>query len=1305
MNKILYFLLAFSIGSGLLAAEFPSVPASAISISVSGDRDLTDTEISQMVNAPAVAFKGSGTITATKSLASGSCPVHVTAGVTFRSTFAGPTAKATGAFYVHSGASIFADNQKGTFYADNGSSTTPNGDVHLQGGDGADGKGAQYLMGVFGTSESMYNVRLPLANKTTLYGDSTAMIVLPESRDGAMLVADSRTIDLQGHFLTWRGNARDVAVCVDDITDSNPDGGGFIVDAMKFIPRGLGTNTMVGDGELRFVNGGVLSFSEVHRLIRPIGWKVNWTEGEGTLYTQAFRDDVVIDPPPYPNSTYCRIGGTFTLLSDLVLTNKATSNAKYVLEDYCPIAFEGKITGAFGIDGSAPNGGNNEKWWAISLMNPENDFTGGMKLNTDYLQLFANGALPAEGGKLEAVDTIVELLPSSLGDWQLPEADFIATMDGVSAVRTTGSSIGGSWRGVTKHGAGTLSYRSLVGGKLLDVAEGTVEIISTSAEIAGLYAGQKYFGEYIPSASTAPDHSDVHVSAEPPPLNKSINHGCFHVTNEVDFSEDKFNYNDLMDAANLKYGFPVRQNFDFDTGTVHWDDGYVKLKNTSISVPLPTVTNSTAKGPVNAFMTGSKDYTSALRYSVYSYTGYIWNNERKNVTWTLASSLNQYYKIRINDQTFARTKNWNPNNEATTVAQAQGQVYKVTLKPGPNPITICLINQYVGNETATGLGLWRSIASQGFTNWSTDLGLAYAKSDLSSAASKDGKNYKPLMDDGAGSLFTVCEDLGDMPMPEFDEILVEEGATLRCRIAGDASYRVKGISGGGKVEGNIAIHGALIVSNDAVMAGSRLTVDGTVTFAGGATVFGSEKLPNSPSGEWVVLSASRIIGCPTIDPASPLAGFWKVKVDGSVLKLVSCVSVGGDTLDATGGKVKYAVSSFASVAGLNKGEKWFADWSCPFPVKDSKKLYLSDVDPQGTGLKSHGSGYFHVTNTSRIAEFDYNNEAANAKIGYKVEQWYNWDNSIKYTDFYDSTVNVTNAVVNCPDVAFESDYGQMQRAHVFTYAGYIWNLEDEPKTWTFASSWNAYHRIWINGVKVSDQVRNLAAANGPTGEVFKATLNPGPNPISIRSWNWFVSDGNYQPNATNRLVNWGWDLGFAYITQDSESRDGNDYTPLKDPGDGSLFTTEITGVESPTYNTLVLGGPGSAVEFSPRPTVPQEFAFDNIEGAGDIMNGENVQIGQTITIVEDELKAGRSLKIRGKVTLAPGVKIKVKLSEGSDTLSRTYSPIVVLESDELVLTSGLPAYEGPDPDKWTVVRVGDKILLKCATRGSRIIFR
>ena len=520
--------------------------APIVTISVTdAEPELDATDIASMKAAGTVELVGSGQLTASSSLAGVTCPVHVCAGVVFRSTYGGPTAKAEGAFYVHTGATVFSDNSGATFSA---AGTSKNGEIHLQGGEGADGQLAQYVILPGGSSS---NLRLPLGKSLVLHADSTIAVL-----DGKSLVCESPcAIDLDGHFLTWRGTGTPL---IDTLTIKRADGGGFIVDGGVLTPRSMSATTgFRGNGEIRLINGGTLKFGEPHTIIEPIEWNVRW-DGRGNLEVSLPNTDEYRAKIAHPNARNNRLGGTFELQTDLPLTNGATTAANFDRSKYKVLAFQGPVTGTGGIDASLDM--NKGKWWDLSLMNPANDFAGGVKLRCGNLALYADGALPADGGALELDESSVELVGTNpLETWTLPT--LTAKGSGTNVIRMLNGARA-VWRRIEQTGTGTLVSDGAPAADVLALSSGKFVVSNNCRSVAGLYKGHRWSADYDVSPTKPETWKNIYVSEFPPDVYCAS--GYFHVTNAAKLAEIGFDTQNVTNNVDNGLGFIVRGGYDWD---------------------------------------------------------------------------------------------------------------------------------------------------------------------------------------------------------------------------------------------------------------------------------------------------------------------------------------------------------------------------------------------------------------------------------------------------------------------------------------------------------------------------------------------------------------------------------------------------------------------------------------------------------------------------------------------------------------------------------------------------------------------
>lgn len=261
----------------------------------------------------------------------------------------------------------------------------------------------------------------------------------------------------------------------------------------------------------------------------------------------------------------------------------------------------------------------------------------------------------------------------------------------------------------------------------------------------------------------------------------------------------------------------------------------------------------------------------------YWYRGYLWNRSATNETWQILADNYPAVVVYLGDD---RTKGLHFNNDGAAVfAKPQ----EVTLAPGPTEINIWAftwsgnaVYPYHYEKKGLMYARYPNVAVENFTTNSPDLSA-----------------FSPMTDNGTGLLFTV-DDLDsdvagetDVRLPIFDDLRLAEGATLD--LDGNLRFVLKNLSGLSTVSNAqlFAVTGTWSVAQADVAAGRRLTCDGTLRFADGATVAvtGTERLEVPVSREYVIATAKAVTGSPVIDPASPYAAKWEVKTTATEVKL------------------------------------------------------------------------------------------------------------------------------------------------------------------------------------------------------------------------------------------------------------------------------------------------------------------------------------------------------------------------------------------------------------------------------------
>ncbi len=198
---------------------------------------------------------------------------------------------------------------------------------------------------------------------------------------------------------------------------------------------------------------------------------------------------------------YNRWDGSVQLDGPFALT-KYGATGDYAFEE--SVTFAGPMHGV----GSLVPGGNGlddlrDGWTHLHLLNGANDFQGGVVKVGGSVNLYADGALPRDGGALVLSNSVVTLHGD--GAWSLPDLHVVGT-----GLVTTATAVvpnvtenplkptftRGSLKGVVKEGAGDLVVNSAYATPLLDVREGTVSLVAGEANAygpAGLVAGHHVF--------------------------------------------------------------------------------------------------------------------------------------------------------------------------------------------------------------------------------------------------------------------------------------------------------------------------------------------------------------------------------------------------------------------------------------------------------------------------------------------------------------------------------------------------------------------------------------------------------------------------------------------------------------------------------------------------------------------------------------------------------------------------------------------------------------------------------------------
>jgi len=245
----------------------------------------------------------------------------------------------------------------------------------------------------------------------------------------------------------------------------------------------------------------------------------------------------------------------------------------------------------------------------------------------------------------------------------------------------------------------------------------------------------------------------------------------------------------------------------------------------------------------------------------FSYTGYIWNPDSTNVTWTFAASQRTVSKLYINkNEVYGRqgteTKNENVNNSDLRYGNA-------TLKPGANHFwwRIGVSGTKVGpNATVKSCSTWTDHSK---------FGLVY---DRLGRKSNDPANYERLVNTEDGALFTLTDPLtadyvalkAKLTDRSVERMIGHPGSVLNAR---GRRFRVETLVGCPTVniatdwvaDAGLTVTDSLTARTADILAMRHLTTDGTLAFDAGARVSLEGELRTLKPGDYVLAVAGQAI--------------------------------------------------------------------------------------------------------------------------------------------------------------------------------------------------------------------------------------------------------------------------------------------------------------------------------------------------------------------------------------------------------------------------------------------------------------
>lgn len=216
-----------------------------------------------------------------------------------------------------------------------------------------------------------------------------------------------------------------------------------------------------------------------------------------------------------------------------------------------------------------------------------------------------------------------------------------------------------------------------------------------------------------------------------------------------------------------------------------------------------TYTNLAVRGPTSALQMEGYNYTSWKPKECITYSGYIWNRGATDVTWTLASALqNGSVTVKID------------GTPVLTAAASKLVSANVTLTPGPHAFEY---RAYCENSAA---------APYAPTGWAAKFGFVYDVQGRNDTSSPD--NFKPCVDTGDGALFTRTANTS-AHLPVFDEMKFAAGTSLDVNGNAYTAARMRGWPTVTSSATDASANPSFAISDKLVVDGADLAADRTLT--------------------------------------------------------------------------------------------------------------------------------------------------------------------------------------------------------------------------------------------------------------------------------------------------------------------------------------------------------------------------------------------------------------------------------------------------------------------------------------------
>ena len=681
---------------------------------------------------------------------------------------------------------------------------------------------------------------------------------------------------------------------------------------------------------------------------------------------------------------------------------------------------------------------------------------------------------------------------------------------------------------------------------------------------------------------------------------------------------------------------------------VGWSDNAC---NPGGSVRLTTVAGNGAKVSNETMADGCW----AGNNHTWVYTGYVWNHESTNVTWTVRASFDDNVSLWTNNAAVAAL---------VRAGNAAVESASLTFEPGPH-----LFRIYFGDGSGN-VGNNHS----GVSGLEIDLG--------------DGAGWRVLSDPGSGSFITVSKEpwgpfwrtlLNEPSQPGLWEGTVSNSRNTvdpnPCETIQQTTRAANGTCGErGSINGYTWTNDIMVIYSGYIWNHEDhdvtwtfienfddtavLVIDGNVVLcdAGSGTVT-RNRITLSPGAHSFETRFGQRGGTAGLSSTRP--AWWPVVTDGG--KGAFLVDFEG-RLDDNIANYQFLENPETGLPLLTTGPA--------LPGTDTGKAVVIEDGVLALGAVP---GLFEGMIPS------------------------NWDastpnpcSSVQLTTRAGNILRAHNTTSNVPEVT----YFWGGNNHTWVYTGYLWNRSSSPVTWTFWGSFDDHVRLLIRG-------EEALYDNNSAGKYANVTLAPGANAIEIR---FADGSGNVGPNTA------GFPGGLAYSTVVGSTTPA-DYQLLVDPGDGSLLTTDLPpdysnlAVEIAASGTLDLyGNINNVGQITGSGTISNGVLAANtvLSPAGNAAIGEltlnNVTFASGATYLvtvngaqSDKLVSSGAIDLSG-LTITPAM-------TGMDFTETSY----VIAQAPGGFTGAKPMLSGFDR-KWSLIRKGTDLILTSAN-GSMLILK